>query len=172
MKKYSLLLVLLIIGFFNIWSLDNIVLYNGTSSAIDLTGYSVQYASSTGTSWQVTNLTGTIAVGGYYLIQEAAGAGGTTDLPTPNAVGSIAMSSSKGKVALLNSTTAISGGDPSTNANVIDYIGYGTADFYEGSTSAPLLDNAHSAIRNAMTLDTNDNADDFSLSTTDLSYLN
>ena len=30
--------------------------------------------------------------GGYYLVQEAAGAGGTTNLPTPDATGNIAMS--------------------------------------------------------------------------------
>ena len=48
---------------------------------VDLNGASVQYASAGGTSWQVTNLAGTIPAGKFYLIQEAAGTGGTTNLP-------------------------------------------------------------------------------------------
>ena len=80
---------------------DYIELHNRTASAIDVTGWSVQYASAAGTTWQVTALSGTIAAGGYYLVQEAAGAGGTTPLPTPDATGSIAMSATAGKVALV-----------------------------------------------------------------------
>ena len=82
---------------------DYIELHNRTASAIDVTGWSVQYASAAGTTWQVTALSGTIAAGGYYLVQEAAGAGGTTPLPTPDATGSIAMSATAGKVALVTS---------------------------------------------------------------------
>jgi predicted extracellular nuclease len=68
---------------------DFIELYNPGNSAVDITGWSVQYASATGTSWQVTALSGTIQPGNYYLIQEAAGSGGTTPLPTPDATGTI-----------------------------------------------------------------------------------
>ena len=71
---------------------DFIELFNRGASPVNVTGWSVQYASAAGTSWQVTNLSGTIAAGQYYLVQEAAGAGGTTNLPTPDATGSIAMS--------------------------------------------------------------------------------
>src|SRR5713226_9617459 len=62
---------------------DFIELFNRGTATVSITGWSVQYTSSTGTSWQVTNLSGSIAPGKYYLIQEAAGTGGTTDLPTP-----------------------------------------------------------------------------------------
>ena len=40
-----------------------------------------------GTSAQVTPLTGQVPPGGHYLVQEAAGAGGTPALPTPDATG-------------------------------------------------------------------------------------
>ena len=51
-----------------------------------------------------------MAPGKYFLVQEAAGAGGTTNLPTPDAMGSIAMAAGAGKVALVNSTTALAEG--------------------------------------------------------------
>lgn len=50
---------------------DFIEIFNLGSTSVNLAGYSVQYASSAGTSWSVTNLSGSIAPGGYYLIQEA-----------------------------------------------------------------------------------------------------
>ena len=82
---------------------DFIELYNLGSTAVTVTGWSVQYGSATGTSsWSgKTNLTGTIQPGNYYLIQEGAGAGGTTYLPTPDAVGTISMSATAAKVALV-----------------------------------------------------------------------
>src|ERR1043166_6637920 len=49
---------------------DFIELFNRGSSAVDVTGWSVQYASATETTWQVTNLTAvTIQPGEYYLVQ-------------------------------------------------------------------------------------------------------
>ena len=63
---------------------DFVELYNPTSASVDLSGWSVQYASATGSSWQVTNLTGTIGAHGFFLVGEAAGTGGTVSLPTPD----------------------------------------------------------------------------------------
>ena len=57
---------------------DFIEVFNASSATISLTGFSVQYAAAAGTSWQVTTLSGTLAPGQYYLVQESAGAGGTT----------------------------------------------------------------------------------------------
>src|SRR4051794_8379772 len=65
---------------------DFIELFNRSTSPIDLTGWSVQYASATGTSWQKTDLSGTIQPGLYFLIQEGQGAGGSSDLPSPDLV--------------------------------------------------------------------------------------
>ena len=71
---------------------DFVELYNAGSAAVDLTGWSVQYASAAGTSWNVTNLSGSISPGRYYLVRQAQGAGGTTSLPVPDASGTAAMS--------------------------------------------------------------------------------
>ncbi|MBI9008566.1 MAG: InlB B-repeat-containing protein [Tenericutes bacterium] len=149
---------------------DYIVLYNSSGSAIDLTGYSVQYASSSGTSWSVTTLSGSIGAGEYYLIQENAGSGGTADLPTPDAIGSISMAGTGGKVALVSSTTPLSGSDPSGDASVIDFVGYGSANAYEGTGSTPAPSNTKSVQRTSF-IDTNDNSADFAAVTPDLSYL-
>src|SRR5687767_4945362 len=82
---------------------DFIELYNNSSSPVSLDGWSVQYNSAAGTStWQRTNLSGTIPANGYFLVQELAGAGGTADLPSPNVVGTIPMAGTSGKVALVN----------------------------------------------------------------------
>jgi uncharacterized protein len=123
---------------------DFIEVFNAGSTTVSLSGWSVQYASATGTSWQVTNLSGTLAPGQYFLVQEAQGAGGNTALPTPNATGNISMSATSGKVALVSSTTALSGGCP-VGGNIVDFVGYGTGanapSCFEGTAGAPTLSN-------------------------------
>ena len=144
------------------WKSDFIELYNNGSSAVSLAGWSVQYASTAGTTWQVTNLSGTIPPNGYYLIKESTGSGGTTDLPTPDATGTIAMAAGAGKVALVNSTTALSGACP-TGATVIDFVGYGSGtNCFEGTGPTATLTNTTSAQRTVTGQDTNNNAADFS----------
>src|SRR5262245_38260661 len=71
------------------------------TAAVDVTGWSVQYASATGTTWTPTNLAGSVAPGHYLRVREAAGSGGTSDLPPPDASGSIAMSATSGKARLV-----------------------------------------------------------------------
>lgn len=128
---------------------DFIELYNPTSTAVNLTGWSVQYASATGTSWQVTTLSGSIAPKSFYLVQQAAGTGGTTNLPTPDKIGTIAMAAGAGKVLLANVTTAQTGSLPTGNA-IIDLVGYGTtANGYEGSGAAPVPSATFSVERKA-----------------------
>ncbi|MCB0250614.1 MAG: ExeM/NucH family extracellular endonuclease, partial [Anaerolineae bacterium] len=140
---------------------DFIEIFNAGAGSINLNGYSVQYASATGATWQVTNLGGSIGPGQYYLIQEAQGSGGTTPLPTPDAIGTIPMSGTNGKVALVNTTNAQSGACPA-GAQIIDFVGFGSANCYEGTGATPVLSNTTAAIRNgAGCIDTDDNAADF-----------
>jgi hypothetical protein len=143
----------------SVYQNDFIELFNPTNSAVNLAGWSVQYASAAGTAWQVTPLSGSIAPGHYYLVQQAAGAGGTTGLPTPDATGSIPMSATSAKVALVNSTTPITGACPS---GLIDLIGFGAANCAEGTGGAPAGTNttALSRINNGCT-DNNNNVTDF-----------
>src|SRR3954470_9581751 len=59
---------------------DFIELYNRSGSPVNLAGWTVQYASATGTSWATTALTGTLPPGGSYVVRESQGTGGTTDV--------------------------------------------------------------------------------------------
>jgi predicted extracellular nuclease len=141
---------------------DFIELYNIGGSSVGLTGWSVQYASATGSSWNRTNLSGTVEPGHYYLVQEAAGFGGTTQLPAPDATGTIAMSATDGKVALVSNTTALSGACP-TSASIVDFVGFGSANCSE-TAPTPKLSNTTAALRNdGGATDTDNNAADFTV---------
>lgn len=132
---------------------DFIELYNLTDFPVDLTGWSVQYASGTGSTWQVTALTGSISAYGFYLIQEAQGSGGTLDLPAPDDSGTIAMSATAGKVALVNVTAALSDSNPAPESYV-DLVGYGKTNGFEGTKGVPALSNTESAERKAQSSST------------------
>jgi len=142
---------------------DFIELFNRGSTPVDLTGWSVQYAGATGSTWAVTPLVAkTLQPGQYYLIQQAAGSGGTVNLPTPDAVGTTTMAGSSGKVALVSNTTALTGTCPS-GASIQDFVGINTsANCYEGSGPAPAISNSTAAMRaDAGCTDTDNNAADF-----------
>lgn len=88
---------------------DFIELYNTTTSAVDISGWSVQYFSASGTTVGTTNKIvipdgKSIPAKSHFLIQAAAGSGGTVDLPTPDAVCEISASGSAGKVILLTNS--------------------------------------------------------------------
>ena len=145
---------------------DFIEIYNAGTATVNLSTYAVQYASSTGSTWQETVLNGTIAPGQHYLIQEAAGTGGTTALPTPQAIGTISMSASAGKIALTKTTTLLTVSNPVGMANVVDFVGYGSANAYEGTGPAPTISATASDSRaGSGATDTNDNAADFTAGT-------
>ncbi|WP_373067730.1 DNA/RNA non-specific endonuclease [Gemmatimonas sp.] len=142
---------------------DFVELYNNTPAAVNLEGWSVQYASATGTTWQVTTLPAlSIRPGQYLLVQQAPGAAGTVSLPTPDASGVIAMSATAGKIALLNNSTALTEMCPvGGNATVVDFVGYGAANCAE-STPTAVLSNTTAALRKSLgTTDSDNNTSDF-----------
>lgn len=147
---------------------DYVELFNRGAAPVDVSGWSIQYASSAGSSWQKTDLTGIIQPGRYYLVREAQGAGGSTPLPTPDASGSIPMSATAGKVALVRTGTLLTcGATPCfPNANIEDLVGFGAANSFEGSGPAPGLSNTSAALRASTgCVDTDNNSADFSAGT-------
>ena len=140
---------------------DFIELFNRGGDPINVTGWTVQYAPATGTSWATTALSGTILPGHYYLVQEATGAGGTTALPTPDASGGIAMNSTTGKVALVSGNTALTGACP-TGGTIEDMVGYAPSANCSETTPAPTLSNTTANLRlSGGCQDTDNNAADF-----------
>ncbi|WP_210651448.1 ExeM/NucH family extracellular endonuclease [Nocardioides sp. SYSU D00065] len=148
---------------------DFVELHNPTSSPISVDGWSVQYRSATGTSAQLTPLSGSVPAGGHYLVQQASQAAVGEPLPTPDATGTILMSGSNGAVLLADDTTAITAvGDLAADAatpppsNLVDMVGYGTTPTsFETANTGVALTSTTSAARSSTGADTDDNADDF-----------
>jgi hypothetical protein len=141
---------------------DFIELFNRSASPVNLSGWSAQYTSSTGASWQKVDLGGTLAPGQYYLIQLASGGVNGAPLPPANATGTIIMAATTGKVALVGNTTLLNTSCP-IGPNVVDFVGYGNnANCFEGSGSAPAPASDKSAVRIGQgCADTNDNTTNF-----------
>jgi len=139
---------------------DFIELFNRGSASVDLSDWSVQYAPDSGAAWTATVLAGTIEPGRYYLVQQAAGAGGTLDLPTPDATGTTPMDATDGRVALVRHTAALTDTCP-TDPEIEDFVGYGSAACAE-NVPTPVPGIATAAHRlEAGCVDTDDNQLDF-----------
>jgi hypothetical protein len=148
---------------------DFVELFNRGSTSVDVTGWTVQYATASSSTWQRTTLSGTIVPGGYYLVQEASSAAVGSTLPTPDVTGSINLSASSGKVAVVRGSTSLScgasAGSCASDASIADLVGYGSAADYEGSGAAPGLSSTNAAVRAGEgCTDTDSNASDFSAS--------
>ncbi|HVN61259.1 MAG TPA: Ig-like domain-containing protein [Gaiellaceae bacterium] len=156
---------------------DYIELFNRGAAPQSVAGWSVQYASATGTgnfganSSQLTVLPSTtIPAGGYLLVGEASGTTGAA-LPTPDVTGTINLSATAGKVTLVTGTSSLGcngGSAPCSDAQavrVVDLVGYGNANYYEslpGPGPAPTASNTTAIFRGAQgCADTDVNSDDF-----------
>jgi predicted extracellular nuclease len=161
-----------------IYTNDFIELFNRGTSAVSLTGWSVQYTSATGTgnfgstTNLITPLSGSLGAGQYLLIQEAAG---TTiaPLPTPDLIDAspINMGGTGGKVALVTSAAGLgcNGGSapcsPAQLALIKDLVGWGSANFYE-TAPAPATVNQTAVLRGLNGCqDTDNNGADFTSTT-------
>ena len=169
-----------------VYTHDFIELFNRGTSTISLAGWSVQYASGTGTgnfganSGQLTELPSvSLAPGQYLLVQEASG-NSCSGLPcgsslplTSDVIDStpINMSGTGGKVALVTSTTGLGCNGSTTACSaaqlalIKDLVGWDGANFYE-TAAAPATNNSTAVLRiaNGCT-ETDNNALDFAAGT-------
>jgi uncharacterized protein len=151
---------------------DYVELFNRGNAPVVVSGWSLQYASATGTgnfgANTVVNLTGTIAPGRYYLVQLAAG---TTGSPLPVTADlantGLNLSGTAGKVVLVNTTAGLpcnGGSTPCSGtalSSIVDLVGYGTANYFETTVApAPSATNAIFRAQNGCQ-DTNNNGSDF-----------
>ena len=151
---------------------DYVELFNRGAGAVAVDGWTLQYASASGTTWQATALSGAIPAGGRYLVQLASGGANGAALPAPDATGTSNLAVTGGKIAVVHDTTALScGASPgscSADASVEDLVGYGSASDYEGSGAAPAPSATTALARaDAACTDADDNAADFSAAAPD-----
>ena len=141
---------------------DFVELYNTSGSAVPMNSWSIQYTSSTGTSWNNQKLifSGTIPGNGYFLIQLAGGATGSP-LPGADATGTFNMSATAGKIVLCNNSTSVSAVVNPTDANIVDKVGYGSGTNGFETAAAPAPSNTTSIQRTPIGTDNNNNSTDF-----------
>jgi hypothetical protein len=145
---------------------DYVELFNAGSGTVDLSGWTVQYATAAGTTWQTTAISGTIAPGRYFLVQLASNADVGAVLPPADATGTSNLGGTSGKIAVVRGAAALtcgaSAGSCSADPLVEDLVGYGSASDFEGAGSAAGLSNTAAALRaDGGCTDTGDNASDF-----------
>lgn len=132
---------------------DFIEIFNRGPQSQDLTGWQIEYAGATATAYVSTPLSGTLAPGQYFLIQQSAGAGGSQNLPTPDAAGTALMSATAGKVQLR-----------AADGTIVDRLGYGaTANEFEGAPTRELSNSTAALRARNGCQDTNNNSSDFTI---------
>lgn len=143
-----------------VYNADYVELYNRGKLPVNLTGWSLQYATASGSKWTAANLSGSVAPGKYYLVKLYSGFSGTA-LPPPALAGSTKISPTSGKLALLNTTVKLTSSSPLGVPSLQDFVGYGSANASEGGR-APSTSAARAIFREGGgETDTNDNANDF-----------
>jgi Ca2+-binding RTX toxin-like protein len=144
------------------YNADYVVLLNTGPAPVVLSGMALQYGAAQSTNpWLVAALSGTVAPGGYFLIQLGSVGASGSFLPTPDLVNStVNLSATNGKVALTNDLVPLIGANAFTTA-VKDLVGYGFVNASEGASTLAITA-FQSISRNAVNgWDTNNNAFDF-----------
>ena len=134
-------------------------IFNPTGAAISLAGKTVQYRSATGISNAsgVCALDGSLAPGGYFLVQGGSNGANGAALPTPDKT-CAGINPAAGGGTLFVST----GGTATTplDASVVDRVGWGSSNAPEG-TAATTASVTTSLQRTETPLDTDNNSVDF-----------
>ncbi|NKX49769.1 ExeM/NucH family extracellular endonuclease [Arthrobacter deserti] len=145
-------------------------LYNPTDTAVGLEGWSLQYRSAPGTTAPtgVVPLAGTIAAKGYFLVQANSNGAAGADLPAADLVSTLTPSGTSGTLVLASQAGAVADlgtGDVRDRANVVDLLGYGSSNTFEGrAAAAPAGNTDVKSLNRTGAADTDDNRADFSLS--------
>jgi hypothetical protein len=142
-----------------------IELFNRSDSAVNIAGWPIHFASATGTFDMATALVGSsgvfIAPHRYLLIQFGPIGSGSAQLPTPDHVIGPSLSPS-GKVFLSRPPAILGSACPLPNSNIVDFVGYGGANCFEGAGATPIIGESTAALRKfGGCIDTDNNANDF-----------
>ena len=140
---------------------DFVELYNRGPVPVTTENLSLHYASAGGSF--LTRLTlpvASVPAGKHFLVQLARGSGGTTALPAPDAIGSIGMSGTDGKVALVRGISPFA---LTETTRIVDLVGYGAANAAETAATPALTNTTAAHRRNNGGVDTDNNAADFTV---------
>ncbi|MBF4584654.1 ExeM/NucH family extracellular endonuclease [Curtobacterium sp. VKM Ac-2887] len=147
---------------------------NPTDAPVSLDGWSLQYRSATSSgAFSTSALEGTVPAEGTFLVSMAGNGGATpvgADLPTADDTASLNPSGTTGTLVLSDASTpvALAAGPVTTGtAGVVDLLGYGASNTFEGTVRTVEGANAvpNGLVRQG-TKDTDDNGADFSVTTT------
>lgn len=129
------------------WNRDYVELHNISLLPQSLDGFALQYGSATGNFGSAPTLIFAfpngivLPAGGYYLIQTGTTAGINVNPTTPDqTTTNIAMAAASGKLALTNSSLALSCGAtanpcPLPDSRIIDLVSWGVSNNGEGGTT-------------------------------------
>lgn len=149
-----------------LYKADFIEVHNRTNHTVSISGWSVQYASSAGSTWTVASIpAGTsLSAGAFALFAVSpVGTNGAALPVTAVTLSTLNLSATAGKIALTNSATALTGACPSSAA-LVDFVGYGATNCSEGSAPMAALNATTAATRRDPSLactDSDVNASDF-----------
>lgn len=141
---------------------DWVELHNPTASLVSLDGWSLQKFSSSGSTLYNQALSGTIPAGSYFLVVRD---GGSTmqslkDMADLLASDSFSLAANN-IVYLVNDSINITPSSPTPN--IVDFVGFGSANYYEGAAAAPNVSEEKSISRVPNGEDTDENSVDFKL---------
>jgi DNA/RNA endonuclease G (NUC1) len=154
---------------------DFVELYNRGTTPVNLSNWSVQYGSATGTTWlpafPLPNFT--LQPGQYFLMQFASNGAVGSPLPTPDFVVPVLqpegfipnLSSSNGKLALVNVSTRLPAAACPADPSIVDLVGYGTANCSETATTPALTATTAGLRKNGGNTETDNNSADFVIGT-------
>lgn len=148
---------------------DFVELRNTTASPINLSGWSLTYASASGLFQSGTGLAVTVPARGYLLVQLASGGTNGVALPTADQSNTtVNLSVSSGKLAL--SSAPLPAGVDCAGAKdagvVVDLVAWGIASCGEGAARAPSTSATQALVRTDC-LDRNEDSLDFTLASPD-----
>jgi len=123
---------------------DYIELFNLGTTAVNLSGWTLQIAVLNNPTWEAIPLSGNIEPGQYYLVSGRTNTEGR-DLPPADLTTTVALEIEGGRVALASDSNVYNGNScPTSQSNLVDFISYGSS---VCQTPTAPLDATHSLMR-------------------------
>lgn len=140
---------------------DWVELYNPTGNDISLEGWSIQKTPASGLGPIGEALHGTISAGGYLLIVRDGDTTAQSLKDMADILANNAFSLASNNIVIL--VDDLNNIDDFNDPNIVDFVGFGSASYYEGTSSAPNIAETKSIVRIPDGEDTDENSIDFIL---------